>query len=185
MDSLRFLLQLLRRPTQIAAISPSSTGLAREMLDGIDFHGGRVLELGPGTGVFTREAIRRGCKEDCLDLMEINPEFCRSLEREFPAARVHNVAADRIGDLEALEFETVISGLPVLSMPEDIQRAILQGILTHLSESGTYVQFTYGRRPPYPDALLEELDVAWSKSRRIWRNLPPATVYRFTRQTMY
>jgi phosphatidylethanolamine/phosphatidyl-N-methylethanolamine N-methyltransferase len=45
---------------------------------------------------------------------------------------------------------------------------------------GTYVQFTYGPKPPVARPVREDLGLTWRVSHKIWRNLPPARVYRFT-----
>lgn len=177
-----FIREGLRHPAQIAALAPSSQYLAREMLEGIAFDGGPVLELGPGTGVFTREAIRQGCAQEKLHLIEMNRNFCTELELKYPAASIYNISAGEISSTGVERFQTVLSGLPVLSMPRCLQTAILEGIFSHLAPDGLYVQFTYGAKPPYPLALLERFNLTWSRSRRVWRNVPPATVYRFRRR---
>jgi phosphatidylethanolamine/phosphatidyl-N-methylethanolamine N-methyltransferase len=66
-------------------------------------------------------------------------------------------------------------------MPLDLQRAILGGTFARVRPGGTYVQFTYGPKPPVAKAVREELGLDWRVSARIWRNLPPARVYRFFR----
>lgn len=178
-DFIRFVREGLRRPGEISAISPSSGALADEMLHGVTFAGGKVLELGPGTGVFTSRALEKGCLAQNMHLVEMNGTFCSSLARRFPGVNIHNISAAKIGTLGIAEFETILSGLPVLSMPRHLQHAILDGIISHLMPGGVYVQFTYGLSPPYPTCLIEELGLKWTKGPRIWRNLPPATVYRF------
>lgn len=182
-DFVRFMKEGLRHPGEIAAVSPSSGALAEEMLHDVTFRGGKVLELGPGTGVFTSRALEKGCDPRNLHLVEMNQEFSRSLAVKFPGVQIHNTSAADISSLGIPEFETVLSGLPVLNMPSEVQRAILSGIFRHLTPGGTYIQFTYGVRPPYPLTMIEEFDLKWVKSPRVWRNLPPATVYRFTSNT--
>lgn len=178
-DFVRFIKEGLRHPGEIAAVSPSSSALAEEMFHGVTFRGGNVLELGPGTGVFTARALAKGCHSQNLHLVEMNREFSRSLAIKFPGVQVHNTSAADIASLGIPEFETVLSGLPVLNMPMEVQRAILSGIFGHLMPGGTYIQFTYGVSPPYPLDLMEEFGLDWERGPRVWRNLPPATVYRF------
>jgi phosphatidylethanolamine/phosphatidyl-N-methylethanolamine N-methyltransferase len=64
-------------------------------------------------------------------------------------------------------------------MPLDLQRAILAGTFQRVRPGGTFVQFTYGPKPPVAKAVAEELRLDWRASRKIWWNLPPARVYRF------
>jgi len=42
------------------------------------------------------------------------------------------------------------------------------------------VQFTYGPKPPVARTVREELGLSWRVSGKIWWNMPPARVYRFT-----
>ncbi|MBA2450709.1 MAG: hypothetical protein H0V51_22075, partial [Chloroflexi bacterium] len=51
---LAFLREFLRNPHELGSITPSSQHLAGALLDQIDFRTARrIVELGPGTGVFT------------------------------------------------------------------------------------------------------------------------------------
>jgi phospholipid N-methyltransferase len=79
-----------------------------------------VVELGPGTGVFTRALLGRGVESRDLLLIERSPAFTLLLRRRFPSA---DVVCDRA---EALERHAsarltnapgaIVSGLPLLAM---------------------------------------------------------------------
>ncbi|MEJ2094502.1 MAG: rRNA adenine N-6-methyltransferase family protein, partial [Gammaproteobacteria bacterium] len=57
-ESLKFLIEFIRKPTQVGAISPSSKWLARKMVKNNNIkEADTIVELGPGTGVFTSEII--------------------------------------------------------------------------------------------------------------------------------
>ncbi|MBF9033559.1 methyltransferase type 12 [Rhodobacterales bacterium HKCCE2091] len=178
-DLALFLRELVLRPHQVVALAPSSEGLAREMAAEVDPHGLPVIELGAGTGRITRAILDRGLPPDRLHAIEMNPEFCARLRDSFPGIHVHGMSAGDLGDLPVARVQSVISGLPLLSMPLALQRAILGGTVAKLTPGGAYVQFTYGPKPPVAKAVREELSLDWSVSDRIWRNLPPARVYRF------
>ncbi len=54
------------------------------MVDVIDFNKAKcIVELGPGTGVFTKEIMKRKKKETIFLLIEINEVFCKELKRKF------------------------------------------------------------------------------------------------------
>ena len=91
-----FLGEVLRHPTEVVAIAPSSAAVARRMTDGLDGITGPVVEIGPGTGSFTRAILARGVAPEQLTLMETNTRFCDSLERQFPGVRVLNRPAQEI-----------------------------------------------------------------------------------------
>ena len=91
-----FFMGWLRKPRQTAAIVPSSRFLARQMVQGLNPEGGRVLELGGGTGAFTRAILATGLPAQMLEVAEINPVFARGLERQFPDIRILSQRAERI-----------------------------------------------------------------------------------------
>src|SRR5271165_3652579 len=78
----------MRDPLRTGAIAPSSRWLARLMTRSITPASAPILELGPGTGVFTRRVLTRGVAENQLTLVEYDRQFARVLERRFPQARV-------------------------------------------------------------------------------------------------
>lgn len=176
-----FLGQLLLRPNRIVALSPSSRHLARMMVQEIGPGTGSVIELGSGTGVFTDALIARGVPEERIAMFEINAAFADLLARRFPKAKLMRMSAARCGEAPLQDVGAVVSGLPLLSMPVEVQRDILTGAFRKLRPGGIYVQFTYGYKAPVTRAVREELGLTWTRSRRIWRNLPPARVYTFRR----
>jgi phosphatidylethanolamine/phosphatidyl-N-methylethanolamine N-methyltransferase len=183
-ENLEFFLGWLRKPRQTAAIMPSSRFLARQMVRGIDPEGGRVLELGGGTGAFTRAILATGLSPAMLEVAEINPVFARGLERQFPEVRILRQKAERISAAAAGEpgsYQQVVSGLPMLAFSQDSQRAILDEAFRLLKPGGVFVQFTYSALSPIPKAVLESLGLIAVPVGRVWLNVPPATIFHFQR----
>ncbi len=174
-----FLGQLIRKPDQVVALAPSSAALAREMCAGLSAQTGAVAELGPGTGKITKAITEAGVKARNITAFELNPAFCDTLQSRFPEADIRNAPAQDLGTLPAGSLDSVISGLPLLSMPNTIQEEILTGAFHALRPGGTFVQFTYGPTPPVASQLRNGLGLSWTRSHRIWGNLPPARVYTF------
>jgi len=184
-DVLRFFRAWVLDPLRVASVTPSSAALARLMASEIVPETGSVIELGPGTGVFTQALIRQGVSEENLILVEKGGEFAPMLGQRFPRARLLHIDAADIGD--AIDPDTalsgaVVSGLPLLSMPSKTVAAILAGSFAHLREDGCFYQFTYGSRCPIPNTVLEELGLRATHIGRTLRNIPPAAVYRIARQ---
>ena len=177
-----FIGQVLRRPHQVVALAPSSQSLAAAMAAVVTPATGRVAELGPGTGRITRALLARGVRPDDLTLFERNPIFCTRLRARFPGVTVLNRSAELVGEQCLPGLGAVISGLPLLSMSEPVQRAIVAGAFAALRPDGVFVQFTYGPRPPIASAVRRALCLGWSRSAWIFDNLPPACVYTFRRQ---
>lgn len=182
-DHLRFLRSWAARPLRTAAIAPSGRALAHLMTHQINPSTAPVIELGPGTGVFTRALLRRGLSGAQLTLVESNPEFATLLRARFRDARVvHSDATTDDWHLPpGVRAGAVVSGLPLLAMPADAVSSVLQTSFSCLRPDGHFYQFTYSWACPVPASLLHTLGLRATRVGRTLRNLPPASVYRFDR----
>jgi phosphatidylethanolamine/phosphatidyl-N-methylethanolamine N-methyltransferase len=183
-----FFRQWLKNPLAIAAISPSSRQLARQMVAELPTDTRRVVELGGGTGVFTQALLEHGIAAPDLMVVELNEELHHHLSRRFPEANV--VCADardlpdvarRTGFIANGPVDAVISGLGLLSMPRITQQAIVEAAFAVLRPDGRLIQFTYGPASPVSKEVLESLDLNARRGNFAWWNMPPATVYVYSR----
>jgi phosphatidylethanolamine/phosphatidyl-N-methylethanolamine N-methyltransferase len=183
-DSFHFFKSWIAAPLRVASVTPSSRSLARLMTLEISAATGPVLELGPGTGVFTKALLARGVDEADLTLIEYGHEFVPMLRHRFPRARVVQLDAAKLGQAAIFDGRpvgAVVSGLPLLSMPQGKVESIVEGALHHLRPGGALYQFTYGPRCPIPRSVVAKLGLDVTRIGRTLRNIPPATVYRFGR----
>jgi phosphatidylethanolamine/phosphatidyl-N-methylethanolamine N-methyltransferase len=180
-DATLFLRQLLSNPRQVSAISPSSPWLARAMTAGLHPGIGKVVEFGPGTGRLTEAILARGIAPHDLTLFEMNADFVRHLRARFPGVTVHHGPAQDAAETVSGGVAKVISGLPLLSMPAPLREAIVAAAFAVLTPDAAMVQFTYGPQPPLSGESLARLGLRFTAGPRIWRNLPPARVFRFYR----
>lgn len=185
-----FFRQWLKNPLRVAAISPSSQQLARQMMLEVPRTARRVIELGGGTGVFTQALLDHGIAAAGLLVLELNEELHQHLQKRFPAVRVVCADARDLADVaQASGFggehqaDVIISGLGLLSMPKPTQLAIMSAALATLKTDGRFVQFTYGPANPVAREVLEQLGLNARRSSFTWWNVPPATVYVYTRRT--
>jgi phosphatidylethanolamine/phosphatidyl-N-methylethanolamine N-methyltransferase len=172
-------------PLRVGAVAASGEALARLITQEIGAETGEVIELGPGTGVFTRALLARGVAESNLTLIECGEEFLPSLERGFPRARILQMDAARIRKACLYERPTAgaaVSGLPLLSMSARAQTAILTGVFSCLRPGASFYQFTYGPRCPVPRRILDRLGLKAVRVGGTVRNIPPAAVYRISRR---
>jgi len=184
-DTLTFLGQCATRFRQTGAVVPSGGTLARAMVNAIGplDDDAVVIELGPGTGVFTREVAHR-YPANPLVAVEFNQVFAESLRCGMPKVRVVEGCASRlIGHLDQLGIDparvgAVISGLPVLSLQRGLSSAIFSAIAEVLTPGRPYIQFTYSRRAwrrfDLPGLRLE-------RTLAVLFNMPPANVMTFRR----
>ena len=61
------------------------------------------------------------------------------------------------------------------------QSAILGAAFSRLVPDGVYIQFTYGLFPPLHAEIAARLGLEFTRTARVWRNLPPAVVYVYRR----
>lgn len=180
-NTFSFVRTMASNPRTTGAILPSSKYLVREMVSHVRHSRDEyVVELGPGTGVVTAELLKIGIEPKKLIVIEYNENFYFQLKRNFPSVRVvhgdaaglTNILKDTVG-----QVGTIISGLPLRSLPRKTSSAILEQIPQVLSPEGKYIQFTYdflSRNRFYPKGgkLIE--------SQKVMRNLPPAKVNVFS-----
>lgn len=182
-EALSFWRNFINDPRRVSAVMPSGRALASMMTREISRRHAPVIELGPGTGVFTQSLIDRGIPEDQLVLVEYGAVFAEQLLHRFPRAEVLNCDARKLNTM-ALKHEkagAVISGLPLLSMPPQSVLQIIHSAFGHLREDGVMYQYTYGMRSPIPSTVLDRLNLQVKRVGIAKANLPPASVYRFSR----
>jgi phospholipid N-methyltransferase len=187
-DAWTFFRQWLRNPRAMAALSPSSRQLAKLMIDQLPAGSQRIVELGGGTGVITQALLDSGVEPADLLVVELNDELHQLLRQRFPAVRVICGDAQALTSIVADEgfaggegVDAVVSGLGMLSMSRATQRAILSGVFAVLGANGRFIQFTYGPASPVSRELLGELGLQVKRAGVAWLNVPPATVYVYTR----
>ena len=179
-----FFRQWLRRPLSIAAISPSSRFLARRVVAALPADTRRVIELGPGTGTFTRALLDHGIAGDDLLALEFNPELHGYLRQQLPSIRVVLGDARELPDnpevrrfIDEGPVQAMVSGLGLLAMSKDTQKEILAGAFRLMGDGGAFVQFTYGPKVPVHPEVMAELGLQAQRRGFTLRNLPPASVY--------
>jgi phosphatidylethanolamine/phosphatidyl-N-methylethanolamine N-methyltransferase len=194
---LLFLREFVRAPLRTASVVPSSRSLAEQMVRPLldrdwSHRSPVVLELGPGTGAFTR-VIQETAPKGTRHLgIELSPVMARHLSSSFPQVEVViGAAADLPQILDRCDVDGVdliISGLPWQSFAGPAGPRLIDTIAGCLAPGGTYNQFTYSWTrwaPPAKKqhrALRDSFDDV-QVSRTIWRNFPPAFVYTSTRPT--
>ncbi len=201
---LDFLTEALRNFRHTGSVWPSSPILAKAMTSSIARIDGprRVLEVGPGTGPFTKVILKKLRAGDHFELVEINAAFCRKLEKELlapfrarhPAVTVKlHCAPIEEAKLEG-PFDVIVCGLPFNNFPPKLMRQIFRRMFANLRDGGEIVYFEYAgvraMKGPVLDkdgrARLKRIDQIGQSLRRkhdgekelILGNFPPAITYR-------
>lgn len=183
-DEMRFLRGFLANPLKVASPVPSGQKLARAIARQIDPRpGGTVLELGPGTGAVTKAILEFGVAPADLAGIEFDPEFVGLLRTRFADVRILSGDAFDfrrvIGEAGIAEpLRSIVSGVPVLSRPQEVRQAFLRDAMAALRDDAPFVQFSYGMEPP----IAPTLGVAVKRAAIVWQNLPPMHVWVYRRK---
>ena len=125
-------------------------GLAQQVPDPKD---GYILELGGGTGVITKGLIKQGFNPEQIIVIEQSKSLTEHLQKRFPKVRAIHGDASHIEDLlgeDAKKVATIISGLPMRTLPKTVVKQIFNQIDKVLGKDQLYLQFTYSWRHNYP-----------------------------------
>ncbi len=150
-DFLRFFRSWVANPRRVAAVAPSSESLAQLITQEIRPCGRPIIELGAGTGVFTRALLARGVRESDLTLIEYGSDFMRILQQRFPQARVLWMDASQLanyGLFPSPTVDAVISGLPLLTMSPRKVMSILSGAFTYVRAQEASINSPTDRAAP-------------------------------------
>jgi phosphatidylethanolamine/phosphatidyl-N-methylethanolamine N-methyltransferase len=177
-----FFRQWLRSPKSMGSVIPSSRILGRAVSRAVVWQPGQtVIELGAGTGAISKALLASGIPREAVMMVELDRPLFEYLRDRFPGVRVVNGDATRLVDIVRQQgvgaVSTVISGIPMVNMPLKFQRAIVEQSFAVLRPGGAMLQYSYS---PLPPIRARKLGVDAELVRIVVRNLPPATVWRFS-----
>lgn len=186
-----FVKQLLEHPGSTGAILPSSNELAERIVEFANPDPNAVIaEYGPGTGVFTRQILKRLMPGQTFFAIEINEKFAAELRKSIPELHLHVGCASNVLEYCRKEgrdhVDCVISGLPWAIFPDELQERILGAMVEVMPAGGTFVTFAYLQGLVMPAGRnfkrnLKRFFSVVENSGVIWKNFPPAMIYRCRR----
>lgn len=187
-DHIRILGEFVRQPVHTGTVAPSSPWLAECLVEDMGLADARtVVELGPGTGPFTRLISERTRADAVVLALELNPRLAAELMGRFGHVEIVNDSAEHLlGHLRSHGREhadCILSGLPFAGFSQDLQLRLLDAVVQSLPVGGRFATFAYVHAAWLPPGrrfrrLLESRFARVVRSRIVWRNLPPAFVYR-------
>ncbi|MFK8038019.1 MAG: class I SAM-dependent methyltransferase [Crocinitomicaceae bacterium] len=181
----KFLKTFFKERKQVGAVAPSSRFLVKKMCNKINFDTAKVIiELGPGTGVFTKEILNRAKNDTKVFVFELNEDFYKILKAKFNDERIIlvNSSAEQIESVLKShgidKADAIISSLPLTVIPQPIKSNILKASYQILKPKGIYVQYQYSLNAK---KLIEhhfgKLNLRFSLI-----NIPPAFIYVCTKR---
>ncbi len=179
-ESMTFIKRFADSPRRIGSVAPSSKFLTNAMLDRVDWDNANyIAELGAGTGVFTREIVKRAKPDAKILVFEIDPALQKMIQEEHPEHKglsLHSDAQElyrymQDNEISALDF--VISSLPFTVLPPRVTVRILDAVVKCLKPEGHFVAYQYSSIMKH---VLQK-KFARIQTRFVLCNIPPAFVY--------
>lgn len=149
-----------------------------------------VVELGAGTGVITNCIAHSTMQSATVITIELDRHLAEDIRREIPEIHVVNDSAVNLKEIlenhNISSVGAIVSGLPWSIFPEKLQTDILDAVVENLAPDGFFTTFAYlqGIYLPAGRRFKRQLKKRFASveiSPIIWRNFPPAFVYRCSR----
>ena len=178
------ILYFLRDISKTGAIAPSSKFLANDIVEylKLQIHSTdrplRILELGAGTGTLTKAILKALRPQDSLELVEINPHFCRMLRRKFKDDGIRVHYEDVLEFEPEMRYDYVFSSIPYESIPEAVSEQIWRKKMELCTPDGMISYYKYLNinrfRCKFEKRMVEECCV---DKKLVFLNLPPAQLF--------
>lgn len=183
-ENIEFFQAFLKNPLKVGAIAPSSPELAKKMLEGIEPNENSIiLELGVGTGAFTNLIQYAIPNNESYLGVELDKNLVRCLRKKFPEMRFMRGNACKAFSLHQRsklgKVDYILSGLPFVSMPNEINDRIFAEIEKFMAQGCIFRTFQYAHGYYMPSAikLREFMRNRYGNSNKsplIIKNVPPA-----------
>jgi len=180
--------QFFFNPRTIGAMCPSTSLLGKEITTNAGIENSSVVvEVGAGTGAFTKHIIKKIPPKTNFFAVEINEQVCKILKERFPSEKIYNCCISKLPEIlkehKLKHVDTFISGLPWAVFPDKLQNELLKIIYDNLKPGGHFVTFAYLQGMVLPSAhkfknKLSNTFNSVEKGKVVWGNIPPAFVYR-------
>ncbi|HYC02541.1 MAG TPA: phospholipid methyltransferase [Azospirillaceae bacterium] len=179
-----FFKRWLANPLSMASITPSAPALARLIARNIRRDPDEiVVEYGGGTGPITRALLEAGVPPSRLYVFEIDPELHGYLSAQFPDVNVILGDVTRVRDYLPEQFHgkvgTVVCGIPMILIPVDAQRKIVDEIFKIMPAGRRFLAYTYSLASPMKK---EPLGIEGGRVGFTFANVPPASVWAYTKK---
>jgi phosphatidylethanolamine/phosphatidyl-N-methylethanolamine N-methyltransferase len=178
-EEVLFFRRWLAHPLKVGALLPSSPFLARLVAKHTRIGDDDVVvEMGAGT--VTKALLAAGIPKERLFVVEIDADMCTYLRKWYPQAQVINGDAGRLADILPSKWRgkvsTVISGIPMITLPDDLQARLIRSWLGELKPGGRLLQYTYSLVSPIPQ---KKFDLSVKRAGMTFLNVPPASVFKY------
>jgi phospholipid N-methyltransferase len=172
-NSIVFAIGYFKSPLGVGTIFQSSNFLAKRVAR--EVIGKNIVEFGSGTGIITKEILKKLSEDGRLTCFEIIPDYCIYLKKKF-SKEINSgklkVIEDSAGNYKKYLKkipDSIVSGLPLASL----DKTLVHSVLMEAKKTKKYIQYQYS---PFSKPILKK----YFKKIRIKRELLnyfPATIY--------
>lgn len=178
--------EFIKNPAEIGTITYSSRFLSRKMIEKVDFDRSNVIvEVGPGTGAITREIVKNIRTHSDYLLIESSARMADFIQSQISHVDIAVTSAEHIrAELDRRNLDkcdVIISGLPWVNMPEELQSSLLNAFYEVLADDGMICTYNYMFAYPFRRAknfrrLARQKFSHISVENYSLLNIPPALV---------
>ena len=145
-----------------------------------------VVELGPGTGVFTEQIQKQLAKDATFFALELNKSFVEATKKRCPEATVYHDSAEQLQKYllkhNHQRCDRIICSLPWTIFENAEQDRLLDTIATALKPGGKFISIVYlgAKARARGRYFINSLPLHFQhieKSGTVWQNLPPTQIY--------
>ncbi len=142
--------QFFKGAQTVGSFFPSTPILASKIVKHIDFSSVKlIVEVGPGTGVFTRKILKKINKDAVFIAFELNQKFYLKLKKEIndPRFILINASAEDLQDYliqnNFVNIDYLVSSIPLSNFKGKKIVSLLHSFRDLIGEKGTFIQFQY------------------------------------------
>lgn len=186
-----FLKQIFSNPVKTGGIAPCGPEVVKLVIERGDWaNASTVVEFGPGTGVFTREIVKRLSPEAKFLALEINPDFVEASRKVCPEANIYHESAENIGNYldkdKSEKCDIIVSTLPWSILDIKLVRSILDNAVENMRPGGVFlnVGYAHSRHLPGGKKFIKELNQRFAKverSKKVWNKYLPMVMMACTK----
>jgi len=172
--------QFFKGAQTVGSFFPSTPILASKIVKHIDFSSAKlIVEVGPGTGVFTRKILKKLSDDAIFIAFELNEKFYQKLKNEIndPRFVLINGSAEELKAYliqnSCSKVDYLISSIPLSNFKGKKIVTLLHSFRDLIGENGTFIQFQYSfnqKRLFYK--LFSNVVMDFTQF-----NIPPAFIY--------
>lgn len=179
-----FFKRWMANPLSMASITPSSPALSNLIARNVRRDPDEiVVEFGGGTGAITKALLESGVPPSRLYTIELDKELAAYLRRHFPEV---NVVEGDVRDVRKLlppqyvgKVGTVVVGIPMILIPVEAQRVIVDEIFKIMPEGRQFLAYTYSAGSPMK---RDQLGITGRRVGFTMANIPPASAWGYKKK---